>query len=184
MAPSPSRPPPHAAGSSPPPPTTSSTFVHSSPPLNPNATPFLPSSIALGEELPEWLLFSPSSSEGRSLALGHIFGASSVTSFADVVRGKGMAPMDPVGPPPEVGPSRRSASQAALTSAHRPHRALLQLSSDRPCGARLYSSIVLPQMSQRGAPSSGLQAAPVAGCGRVTAPLQMPDCGHPQPQVW
>jgi hypothetical protein len=66
----------------------------SSPSLKPNAAPFSPSSAASEEDLPEWLLFSPSSSEGRSSALGRISGASPATSCADVVKGKAKAPAD------------------------------------------------------------------------------------------
>jgi hypothetical protein len=46
-------------------------------PLNLNAAPFSPStslSRVAGKELPEWLLFSPSSSEGRSPASGRFAG--------------------------------------------------------------------------------------------------------------
>jgi hypothetical protein len=46
-----------------------------------------------GEDLPDWLLFSPSSSEGRSLEHGHPPRASLATSFADVIHWKGKAPM-------------------------------------------------------------------------------------------
>jgi hypothetical protein len=53
--------------------------------LNPAASPFSPSLFAdtATEELPKWLLFSSSSSEGRS---GHPSSASPVTSFTDMVR--------------------------------------------------------------------------------------------------
>jgi hypothetical protein len=70
------------------------------------------------KDLLEWLLFNPSSSEGRSLALSRISGTSSVISFMDAVKGKGKgkvltdikgkAPLDlvdPSAPPPEVGPT-------------------------------------------------------------------------------
>jgi hypothetical protein len=72
------------------------------PPLNPNAQPFSPSSSAraAGEELPEWLLFNPLLSEGSSSSLGHLVGASPSPSFADVVKGKGMAPQE--APPPQI----------------------------------------------------------------------------------
>jgi hypothetical protein len=75
------------------------------PPLNPNAQPFSPSSSAraAGEELPEWLLFNPLLSEGSSSSLGHLVGASPSPSFADVVKGKGMAPQEA---PPPSDPSR------------------------------------------------------------------------------
>jgi hypothetical protein len=73
------------------------------------------------EDLPDWLLFSPLSSEGRLPALGHLSGISPATSFVDVVKGmgkaptdaKGMAPLHPEGPSaplPDVGPSRRQVS--------------------------------------------------------------------------
>jgi hypothetical protein len=53
--------------------------------LNPLATPFSPTFIdgMAAEELPEWLLFSPSSSEGRS---GRPSSVSPATSFIDVIR--------------------------------------------------------------------------------------------------
>jgi hypothetical protein len=58
------------------------------PTLNPQATPFFPSppSGTTAEELPEWLLFSPSSSEGRS---GRPSSVSPTTSFTDVVHQSG-----------------------------------------------------------------------------------------------
>jgi hypothetical protein len=91
-------------------------------------------SQASSEDLPEWLLFSPSSSEGRSPALGRLFVALPTHSFAEVVQGKGKAPMEASGsrfsdhkgkaplnpfgaepplPPhqPTAGPRRRPASQ-------------------------------------------------------------------------
>jgi hypothetical protein len=64
-------------------------------PLNLNAAPFSPStslSRVAGKELPEWLLFSPSSSEGRSPASGRFAGPSLAPSFAEVVHGKGKSP--------------------------------------------------------------------------------------------
>jgi hypothetical protein len=53
--------------------------------LNPTASPFSPSLFAdtAAEELTEWLIFSPSSFEGRS---GRPSSTSPATSFADVVR--------------------------------------------------------------------------------------------------
>jgi hypothetical protein len=49
----------------------------------------------------EWLLFSPSSLEGRSSSLGHFAGASLSPSFTDVVKRKGKAPLD--GSPADPG---------------------------------------------------------------------------------
>jgi hypothetical protein len=62
-------------------------------PLNPTATPFSPplSSGATGEELPKWILLSPSSSEGRSPAAGRRSLASPPSSYTDAVRGRGKA---------------------------------------------------------------------------------------------
>jgi hypothetical protein len=81
------------------------------------------------KDLLEWLLFNPSSSEGRSLALSRISGTSSVISFMDAVKGKGKgkvltdikgkAPLDlvdPSAPPPEVGPTRCLVSQVSSIS--------------------------------------------------------------------
>jgi hypothetical protein len=61
-------------------------------PLNSDATPFSPSpspSRTAGEELPEWLLFSPSSFDGRSPASGRLSDSSLALSFTEVVAGKG-----------------------------------------------------------------------------------------------
>jgi hypothetical protein len=72
-------------------------------PLNPDAAPFSPSraSEVAGVELLEWLLFSPSSSEGRS-SVGCRSIISPAPSLADVVRGKGKAPMVEPTPPPST----------------------------------------------------------------------------------
>jgi hypothetical protein len=81
-----------------------------SPPLNPDAVLFSLASVASGEDLPNWLLLNPSSSEGRLPTVGRFSGASPVTSFADVVKSKGKAPLDvegPSNPMPKAGPSRR-----------------------------------------------------------------------------
>jgi hypothetical protein len=64
--------------------------------LNPRAASFLPSSTlsrASCGELPHWLLFSPSSSEGRSPESNRLLGASLAPSFAEVVGRKGKATM-------------------------------------------------------------------------------------------
>jgi hypothetical protein len=66
--------------------------------LNPYATPFSPSLAsrrASGEELSEWLLFSPSFSEGRSPPSSCLPCSTLSPSFTDIVKGKGKAPMDP-----------------------------------------------------------------------------------------
>jgi hypothetical protein len=70
-------------------------------PLNPDAAPFSPSraSEVAGVELLEWLLFSPSSSEGWS-SMGCQSIISPAPSLADVIRGKGKAPMVEPTPPP------------------------------------------------------------------------------------
>jgi hypothetical protein len=66
--------------------------------LNPHAAPFSPSSTPglgeAGEELSDWVLFSPSSSEGGSSVARFGRNAFSSDSFADVVRGKGKAILD------------------------------------------------------------------------------------------
>jgi hypothetical protein len=66
------------------------------PPLNPDAALFSLSSAsrrAVGEDLPDWLLFSPSSSEDLSSGPHGGRSASPVSSYADAVRRKGKAPM-------------------------------------------------------------------------------------------
>jgi hypothetical protein len=70
------------------------------PPLHPTLTPMPPCSgqRAVGEELPEWFLFSPSSSEGRSLVVGRSSTASASPSFADLVMGKWKALLEDEGP--------------------------------------------------------------------------------------
>jgi hypothetical protein len=65
--------------------------------LNPAASPF--SLLAsrggeAGDELSEWLLFSPSSSVGPSLTHGDGHSASPCPSYADVVHRKGKAPLE------------------------------------------------------------------------------------------
>jgi hypothetical protein len=69
--------------------------------------PFSSHSAALGEELPDWLLFSPSYLKGRSPALGHLSAAWPAASFTDVVKGKGKSPVDAKGQAPMdlTGPS-------------------------------------------------------------------------------
>jgi hypothetical protein len=65
-------------------------------PPNPNAAPFSPSStprLAEGEDLPDYLLFNPSSSKGLSSGPRGGWSASPVSSFTDVVKHKGKAPM-------------------------------------------------------------------------------------------
>jgi hypothetical protein len=82
------------------------------PALNPEVAAFSPSFVpsgSAGEELPNWLLFSPSSSEGRSPATGHLVGASPSSSFVDVVRDKGKAPLED--PEPRAPPSVPSSSR-------------------------------------------------------------------------
>jgi hypothetical protein len=86
-SPTPSHQPSHV-GSPLAPPSTSTNTPRSSPLLNSSIEPFSPQSTVSGEDLPDWLLFSPSSSEGRSLALGHPSASSSASSFTDVVKGK------------------------------------------------------------------------------------------------
>jgi hypothetical protein len=69
--------------------------------LIPNASLFSPASSgqrAVREELPEWFLFSPSSSEGRSLLVGRSSTASASPSFADLVMGKWKALLEDEGP--------------------------------------------------------------------------------------
>jgi hypothetical protein len=82
--------------------------ILSPPPPHPHTTPFSPSSSsrrAASEELPDWLLSSPSSSEGRSPSLGHFSGhrssSSLADSFADVVHNKGKALVEAGGPDPK-----------------------------------------------------------------------------------
>jgi hypothetical protein len=48
------------------------------------AAQFSPCSAVSGEDLPDWLLFNPSASVGRSLTLGHP-SVTSPASFVDVV---------------------------------------------------------------------------------------------------
>jgi hypothetical protein len=76
MAPSPSRLSPHPApltGSSSTQPATISSLPRPNPPLNPDAALFSPSSITSDEDLLEWLVFSPSSSEEGLQPLVHIY---------------------------------------------------------------------------------------------------------------
>jgi hypothetical protein len=89
--------------------------------LNHVGAPFSPSRVP-GGDLPEWLLFSPSSSDGASSSSsqGHCSSGSSVLagSFADIVRSKSKAPVVPPsskstrspsrGPGSGVGPSNPS----------------------------------------------------------------------------
>jgi hypothetical protein len=51
----------------------------------------------MGEEVPDWLLFSPSSLEGRSPPFGRLSTGSPVASYAEVVHSKGKAPIEPSG---------------------------------------------------------------------------------------
>jgi hypothetical protein len=59
--------------------------------LNPNTAPFSPSSTS------EWLRFSPSSSEGSPSTPGRVSSICPVSSFVDVVRSKGKAPVEALG---------------------------------------------------------------------------------------
>jgi hypothetical protein len=68
--------------------------------LNPDATPNTPSStLASAQEgdLPEWLIFSLSSSEGRSSQPGCRHGVSPKVSYAKMVWHKEKAPMEEAG---------------------------------------------------------------------------------------
>jgi hypothetical protein len=91
MAPSPPPSPPTSAGMSP---SHEPSAVATPSSLNPQASSFSPSFHhgVVAEELPEWLLLNPSSSEGWS---GRLSNASLVPSFVDVVRRK--SPADPAG---------------------------------------------------------------------------------------
>jgi hypothetical protein len=85
-----------------PPLSPSRLLQHSRPPpphpaLNQDATPFSPSSTPgrfVGYELPDWLAFTHSFSEGRSRALGRFSSISPSSSFVDVVRNKVKALME------------------------------------------------------------------------------------------
>jgi hypothetical protein len=91
-----------ASSSPPPPPQSHSAQRHGS--LNPDAAPFSPSPVRpVGEDLPKWLMFSPSSLKGPSSTQASLAGASLASSYAEVIRGKGKASMD------EAGLSSRSA---------------------------------------------------------------------------
>jgi hypothetical protein len=71
-----------------------------SPALNPDATPFSPSSTPggfVGDELPDWLAFTQSSSEGRSPTPGCFSSIPLSVSFVNVVCNKGKVPMEPAG---------------------------------------------------------------------------------------
>jgi hypothetical protein len=92
----------------------------SSPPAahSPNVPPFSPS-LAAGDEAPKWMLFSPSSLEGRSLASGRFYGPPSTPSFADVVRERGRSPTVGRGRIPATPRARCPWSRAPPPSANR-----------------------------------------------------------------
>jgi hypothetical protein len=120
---------PAAAGSSAPPATPTSSPARAQH-LNPDATPFSPSPSSTRsqkDELPDWLVFSPSSSKGRSTEPRHGAPASPSASFTEVVHRKGKAPMDEasssvVAPPSAVSPiglHGRCSSRAPPPLCHR-----------------------------------------------------------------
>jgi hypothetical protein len=81
--------------------------------LNPSAAPFSPSfspAPSASKELPHWLLFSPSSSEGRlSACPGRRSSFSPSPSFANVVHIKGKEPIEASDGPPVVTRSKGKA---------------------------------------------------------------------------
>jgi hypothetical protein len=80
--------------------------------LNPDAATFSPTLVPSGgdgEDLLDWLLFSPSSSEARSSAFGLMLGASLSGLFAYMVHGKGKALMEL-----EAAPSALSSSHGVV----------------------------------------------------------------------
>jgi hypothetical protein len=114
--------------SPPPSPPTSLASAGSRHPFLSQPSPFSPSFHhgVVAEELPEWLLFSPSSSERWS---GRPSSASLAPSFVDVVRHKSSAA--PVGEgssavAPDGRPSSRLGLQAASWGSHREGKTLLE----------------------------------------------------------
>jgi hypothetical protein len=71
--------------------------------LEPGSYPLLPLPIQVAQDLEDWLLFSPSSSKGRSSVPASLADASPTSSsYVNIARGKGKAPME------EAGSSSRS----------------------------------------------------------------------------
>jgi hypothetical protein len=88
------------------------TSPHRSLHLNPNTV----APLRWGEETPNWQRFSPSSLVGWSPALCQPSSVSLMTSFADVVHGKGKAPMEASDPSSSMGSSRYGCAEAACTN--------------------------------------------------------------------